>query len=147
MRKRSEAKRPPLLSTTFSLQEVLDYYEYFSERASTILRQLGFAGLGIVWIFKVDRGGNQFVPRPFVWPSLLLVVGLGLDLLHYLAGAAIWGGMFWKHDTPRGNGRKDLIVNVSSKLNIATELLFCLKALVIAGAYGLLIAYLSSRLG
>lgn len=63
----------------------------YAEKASEIARQLGFAGLGVVWIFKQDFKGKSSFPEPLVWPAFLIVVGLTIDLLHYSIGMLATG--------------------------------------------------------
>jgi hypothetical protein len=67
-----------------------EYYRDYSKTASEITRNLGLAGLAVIWIFKTDDGGRQVVPPTFYRPALLLVVGLALDLFQYVLSAEIW---------------------------------------------------------
>jgi hypothetical protein len=62
-----------------------------SGKASDIVRQLGFAGIALVWIFKTDQAGRFLVPSDLFLPATLIVVGLSLDLLQYILGTAAWG--------------------------------------------------------
>src|SRR5437016_3285049 len=64
--------------------------DYFSGKISDISRQLAFAGIGIIWVFKIGTESQQTVPRNLVPAGFLLVLGLTFDFLHYLAGTALW---------------------------------------------------------
>lgn len=74
------------------LKDARENYVYFSGQASTVVRQLGFAGIAIIWIFSEgDKPNRATVPRDLLVPGLLLVVALASDLLQYVAGALCWG--------------------------------------------------------
>lgn len=75
-----------------NLPEVRKTYGKRSTQASAIARQLGFAGLGLVWILRTGQGGLEAIPGGLLLPSTLLVLALGLDLLQAVVGTAIWGG-------------------------------------------------------
>jgi hypothetical protein len=73
------------------LQESREAYADLTEKASEISRQLAFASIGIVWVFKESGPASVTLPRDLVWPALTSVLALFLDLLHYVLSAAIWG--------------------------------------------------------
>ena len=66
-------------------------YDYFSGKASDICRKLAFAGLALVWAFKISKGTDIIIPEILRWAGILLVTGLALDFLHYILGTIIWG--------------------------------------------------------
>ena len=68
-----------------------DYYQ-LSGAASSSARQLSFAGIAVVWVFRVTGpdGNGQFVPPELYWPTIWFVVSLAADLLQYAVAAAIW---------------------------------------------------------
>lgn len=66
------------------------YYE-FSGKASDVARQLAFAGIALIWIFRVERPQAPRLPEQLLLPSALLVLALGADLLHYIVKTIIWG--------------------------------------------------------
>lgn len=66
------------------------YYEY-TGTASSVSRQAAFAGIALIWVFNNKTGSNISLPIELLWPTLFLVIGLGLDLLQYLISSAIWG--------------------------------------------------------
>lgn len=73
------------------LKDTRESYQFFSGKASEIVRQLGFAGIAVIWVFKVTAGERQIVPTELLPAGILLVSGLTLDLLHYVTGTLIWG--------------------------------------------------------
>ena len=72
-----------------NLSDARGHYEYHSGKVSEVCRQLGYAGIAVVWIFKVD--GVNAVPQPLVLPTVMLVAALALDLLQYVYAAIAWG--------------------------------------------------------
>jgi len=62
------------------------YYEA-SAQVGSLARQMAFAALGIVWIFRIDSAGSPKLPRALVIVGLLAVISLVLDFLQYYLGA------------------------------------------------------------
>ena len=82
---------------TMKLAECRKAYRDLSGKASDIARHLAFAGIAVVWIFKHGEGLESCVPDDLLLPTILFVVALALDLLHYLVAALTWGGFhLWK---------------------------------------------------
>lgn len=68
------------------------YYDY-SGKLSEITRQLSFAGIAVVWIFRTgDKtaagiGWSHFL----LWPLGSFVIALVADVLHYSYATVAWG--------------------------------------------------------
>lgn len=73
------------------LSDVRQTYYDHSGKASEIVRQLGFAGIALVWLFKTGADGRWLVPRDLLPAAVCIAIGLSLDLLHYFVGAVVWG--------------------------------------------------------
>lgn len=73
------------------IQELRASYYENSRQASTLARQLCFAGIAVVWIFNKDINAPASLPTQLVLPLICFVFALGLDLLQYLVGSALWG--------------------------------------------------------
>lgn len=112
--------------------------DYFSGKVSEIARQLGFAGIGVIWVFKVGTGENQAVPITLVPAALLLVLGLSFDFIHYLTATTLWHIL-----TKRAQqaGRGDFVA--PPWINTPAWLLFIAKTTAIGSAYVYLIVYLT----
>lgn len=73
---------------------------YYSQVTSELVRNLGYAGLAIVWIFKKDLpddAGIQ-IPRPLIWASLGIITTLALDCIQYFYASCLWGRAHDKHE-------------------------------------------------
>lgn len=74
-----------------TLERSQEAYRELSGTASTVSRHLAFAGIALIWIFKVNCGSQQKVPAELVLPAIFIVLALACDLLQYVVSAAIWG--------------------------------------------------------
>lgn len=72
------------------LQDYRETFYTFSGKASDLNRQLAFAGIAIIWLFKKDNLAGLSIPRELLWPGVLIVLSLGLDMLHYVVASVIW---------------------------------------------------------
>lgn len=78
------------------LQEFRTDYEAFSSIASTVNRQLGFAGIAWLWIFKSNLLDQIIsLPRELYFAGLMILFSLFFDLLQYVLGTIVWF-IFWR---------------------------------------------------
>lgn len=73
-----------------SLQKMWDSFDTYTGKTSDIARQLSFAGIAIIWIFKTGDSFTQETSERFLWPLLWFVITLALDFLQYVAGSLTW---------------------------------------------------------
>lgn len=115
------------------------YYER-SGKASDVARQLSFAGIALIWIFKAERGGPDSVPTELYLPAVLFVVALALDLLQYAWGAFIWGA-FCRYKEKKGvNPNAELVA--PPWFNWPALACFWLKLAAVVAAYWLVFNYI-----
>lgn len=124
-----------------TLDEAREAYRDLSGRASDIARQLGLAGIALIWLFKFDTGGRQSIPRDLVAPGILLVLSLGFDLAQYVFGALLWGayGRIMER-------RSKTEFDVPPWLNWPSIFFFWTKLIPLVAAYVLLLRYLLAQL-
>ena len=127
-----------------NLKEVWKDYDYYTKTLSTISRQLGFAGLAIIWIFKTEKAGNYEVPAELVWPTILLVGGLAADFFHYLIASEIWR-FYARHREKAGSSQTEEFL-APPQLNWPAMLLFYIKLVFTIAAYALLLSFLIGKL-
>lgn len=127
------------------IKELLDASYEASEKASDLSRQLAFAGIAIIWIFRVgvQSGGIQFSEEQLV-PLSCFVAGLTLDLGQYVYKAIVWSALNWHHWRKHKNNQAD--IEVSGYFNVPTHILFWGKVALIAYGYILLLGYIWLRL-
>jgi hypothetical protein len=81
------------------------FYE-FSGKASDLSRQLAFAAIAIVWLFKRDIEGIPTLPERLFCPVALIVITLFFDIMQYCIGALIW--FFWYRRLERLNAPEEI---------------------------------------
>lgn len=72
------------------LQDYRNDFYAFSGKASDLNRQLAFAAIALIWLFKRDAGGQLTIPPELLWPGILVVASLTLEMLHYCVASIIW---------------------------------------------------------
>lgn len=77
-----------------------DYYQ-LSGLASNASRQLAFAGIALIWVFKSQSENGFQLPSELLIPSMCLIFSLGFDLLQYVTGSITWGLFHRYHEKKR----------------------------------------------
>jgi hypothetical protein len=63
----------------------------FSGKASDASRQLAFAAIAVIWLFKTDTPAGQLtIPHELIFPGILIVAALAADLFQYTVVGLIW---------------------------------------------------------
>lgn len=126
------------------LKDTLENYYYHSGKTSELVRQLGFAGIAIVWVFKADVAGRQTVPPELIPAALLVVTALTLDLLHYATGSLIWGIYHRIKENAGATPAAEFLA--PRQINWPALVFFWSKTLVMVVAYGFILKFLYYRL-
>lgn len=117
------------------------YYE-FSQKASDVARQLAFAGIAFVWIFKYQDGDAYRIPDQLLLPAIFFAMTLALDLLQYIFATAIWGIFQWHKERQMGGLGIDPDLDSSVWLKRPQFLCFVFKLVAIIIAYLTLVLYI-----
>jgi hypothetical protein len=115
-----------------------EFYE-LSGKASDFNRQIAFAGIAIIWLFKITTSNSTIIPKELILPVKLFVLALSLDLIHYVCSSTIWGFYFLIME--RRQFREEDEVTHSGLLAIPIWLLYYSKIIVVLVAYYLLFIY------
>lgn len=91
------------------LKEFRDYHYNYSKQASTLSRQLAYAGIAVIWVFKTSADGQPSVPHALFWPGAFFIVALALDLLQCVTGSAIWSAFYNRHFKRLKNDEAEVI--------------------------------------
>lgn len=127
------------------LSEIREDYEELSGLLSKFNRQLAFAGIGIVWLFRTtDANGSTSVDTEMLTPILCFVISFGFDLLQYLWQSYAWYIFYW-YKRNKGS-REDDEMNEPEWPNIIAWSMFTIKVAALIAAYIHLGIYLYSRL-
>lgn len=117
------------------LSDYLDAFYDYSDKASLLSRQLAFAGIAVVWIFKSGDGVNFQLPVPLIYPLLLLVSAFIFDLLQYLVGTCIWYFFHRFHEKKINSSNKDPNLLASHWYSKFIALFFGAKIISVLAAY------------
>src|SRR5215208_1329761 len=104
------------------LKDTQEAYQYYSGKTSDIVRQLAFAGLAVIWVFKTDAGGRQIINPQLLLAGIFLILGLTLDFLHYVVGTLVWGAYNRKKEKQLKHTNKEFLA--PPKINWPTIILF-----------------------
>jgi len=126
------------------LKDARDAYDFFTGKTSDVIRYLGLAGIGIIWIFRVEGTDKISIPQNLLFPVALLVIGLAFDLLQYLTASVVWGA-YHTHKERLGT-KEDEEFKAPRQINWLTNTFFGLKIIPIVWAYILILKYLFSLL-
>jgi hypothetical protein len=114
------------------------FYE-FSGKLSDICRQLAFAGIGLIWLFKKDNLAGLSVPHELLLPGALIVAALTFDLLQYALGSILWRVFYRNNEKLNTSEDEELTHGTGWELPI--WIMFCLKTLCMVAAYGFLLDF------
>ena len=126
------------------LKDTREAYYFYTGKTSEIIRYLGLAGIAIIWIFRFESASAISLPRNFLLPTILLIIGLGLDLLQYLAGSIIWG--IYSRIKEKSGIEKEEEFEAPRQINWLNDFLFWLKIVPIILAYILILRILFHKL-
>jgi len=122
------------------LKDARDAYDFYTGKTSDIIRYLGLAGIGIIWIFRVEGTDKISLPQNLLFPIVLLIIGLGFDLLQYLTASVVWGA-YHRHKE-KSDTKEDEEFKAPRQINWLTDTFFVLKIIPIVWAYVLILRYL-----
>jgi len=117
-----------------------DFY-IFSGKASDLCRQLAFAGIALIWVFRANGLNGPTLPDTLTWPAALIVLALTFDLAHYLVASCIWRWFYRTKEKAKVSESDDTIYH-DPALETPIWLLFIFKIAAVAAAYCFLLAYL-----
>jgi len=123
------------------LSEYRKTYYDLSGKTSDIARQLAFAGIALVWLFKQDTKPIPTIPKPLLLPTALLACALASDLLHYAIATLIWGNFQWRKEKDK-NVDEDPNLSAPRYYNYPALTFFTAKLLFVIIAYLLIISYI-----
>jgi hypothetical protein len=109
------------------LKEAKQAFYVSSETLSELIRRLVFAGIAIIWLFRVggtQAGGVSF-EKDMLVPLALCIVCIICDIIQYLYKTVAWWIYYeFKH---RAGVLDDTDVDPSGSLNVVTWIMFFLK--------------------
>lgn len=117
------------------------YYE-FSAMASERSRQLAYAGIAVIWVF---RSSDDKLDSSLIWPLGLFVAGLFLDLIQYVVATLVWRSKFRKAESAAQAGAANDAAH-SSVLVWPMNVCFAFKVVCVLCAYCCLLSAVGTRI-
>ena len=119
-------------------------YQWFSGKASDVARQLSFAGIALIWIFKIDGKPIPIIPEKLLSPAVLFILTLTFDLLQYSVASLIWGAFARYQEKKRDKINEDPVLSAPKYYNWPSISFFWAKLIFVFWAYALIFKYVFS---
>ena len=126
------------------LSEYWANYETYTSKASDIARQLSFAGVAVIWIFRIANPDGVAIPKRILPSLALFVLALSLDLLQYVTGSVVWWA-FCRHYEKEAGPEDDPNLTGPWWINLPATVPFVGKIAFTFVAYAILLAYCVSQ--
>lgn len=126
------------------LSEIREAYEELSGSLSKFNRQLAFAGIGIIWLFRTSTENGTTIEQAMLTPVLCFVVSFAFDLLQYFWQSYAWYIYYW-YKRGKGSHEEDEM-NEPEWPNIIAWVFFTIKVCALIAAYIHLGLYLYRQL-
>lgn len=123
------------------LKDARELYYFYSGKTSDLVRQLGLAGIAVIWLFKSDVQGTPKIPEALALPLILIILGLILDFLQYAIATSIWGIFQRRKEVQGVTGDTEFLA--PREFNWPSIALIVLKVFAIIAAYFLLLGHLA----
>lgn len=122
------------------------YYDYTAQ-TSALVRQLCYAGIAVIWLFKIESSESKIpqIPEDLIVPLFCIVAALAFDFFQYAVASFIWG--FYhrcKEKYPYKSKDKDFLA--PRYFNWFGIFFFWSKVALVITAYVLLLCFLENKI-
>jgi hypothetical protein len=119
--------------------------DFFTGKTSDISRQLAFAGIAVIWVFRIGESASVTIAPAYALPLLGFVLALAFDLIQYVYGSIAWNWLYSKAEmaaqlTPPQQ------VDRPGWFNFPSQTLFYGKVVVTVVSFVLVLVLLQERL-
>lgn len=126
--------------------EAQDEYYKRSAKASDIARQLAFAALALIWLFRSQQAdGTVSLDRLLLYAGIFLVAGLAVDLIHAIASSSTIGIYNWWYIRDKPTTTDNTNIDFPRSLVLPVWILWILKFFLIAVSYVFILVFLYQR--
>jgi hypothetical protein len=70
-----------------TIGDVWTYYTDYHKSVNEISRQIAYAGIALIWVFRVTGPGQVHIPKLLFISGFFLILCLFFDYLQYIVGA------------------------------------------------------------
>ena len=124
------------------LSDYLDNFYIASGKASDVARTAAFAGIALIWVFKIDTRGEPSLPIGLLIPTIFFASALVFDLLQYVLSTIIWGSFHRYHEKRLKKSRKNPTLSHEPYLTWPIWGSFILKIVAVGAGYIFVARYL-----
>lgn len=125
------------------LSEFKEDYYLFTGKLSDITRQIAFAGIALIWVFKKGSNSEFQIDNELILPAILIVGALAFDILQYIYQSITWSIFYTYHN--RKNKSEDKKIKSPEYLNYPSWALFFIKVVLVLIAYWKIFGFLLDK--
>lgn len=125
------------------IKDCIENLYFHTGKLSDVLRQLCFAGIALIWIFRPLAGDANLIDINLKWAGVFIFTSLAIDLMQYLYSSIAWR-IYLKAIEDRYE--KDDEFKAPSAINCLSEILFYSKSVFAIIAYIIIIRFLLYRI-
>jgi hypothetical protein len=127
--------------------------DYFTKAVSDLIRQLAFAGIAIIWIFKISANPNDklivnqphLIPNELLLPLFFLVMTLVFELLQFLIPAIIYT-LYFREEEKKNNNNTTVNVTAPIWYTYPGYTFWGLKIISLVTGYYFILTFITSKL-
>ena len=117
----------------------------FSKSVSDLVKQFAFAGIALIWIFKLDKTDAHLIPKELLVPLLYMVITLAFTFLQYLLPSIIWT-IFFRYHEKENNGDTTVDIKASGWLSVTGWAFYILKIISLVIGYIYIINFIIQKI-
>ncbi len=117
----------------------------FQGLTSGLVRQLAFAGIALIWIFKLDKPKDHLIPNECYLPLLFFVLTLIFDFLQYFVPSIIWM-RFFKYYEKINNGNVEVDLKTKNIYTYPGYFFYYTKIISLGIGFYLVMSFLINKI-
>ncbi|WP_421805709.1 hypothetical protein [Flagellimonas sp.] len=125
------------------LSEFKEDYYFFTGKLSDINRQIAFAGIALIWVFKKGENSEFQIDSELILPAILIVGALAFDIFQYIYQSITWSIFYTYHN--RKHKSEDKKIKSPEYLNYPSWMLFFIKVILVLFAYWKIFEFLLGK--
>ncbi|NRD24877.1 hypothetical protein HNV10_16605 [Winogradskyella litoriviva] len=125
------------------LSEFKEDYYFFTGKLSDINRQIAFAGIALIWVFKKGENTEFQIDNELILPAIFIVGALAFDMFQYIYQSVVWSIFYTRKN--RKNKSEDKKIKSPEYLNYPSWVFFFIKVILVLIAYWKIFDYLLDK--
>ncbi|MDO1500913.1 hypothetical protein Q2T40_12300 [Winogradskyella maritima] len=125
------------------LSEFKEDYYFFTGKLSDINRQIAFAGIALIWVFKKGTNTEFQIDNALILPAILIVSALAFDMFQYIYQSVVWSIFYTRKN--RRHKSEEKKIKSPEYLNYPSWVFFFIKVILVLIAYWKIFDYLLGK--